>query len=482
VHARSIRASTLACLVLTAATLGAGTHVAGQPECVSETVGPLFGYACADANPDGPAASAGICSAAIGAGRETSLPCVEYGAMPCGHATPEAASQRCDVHPPKGGGLTDAWLDTWGDVMFGPLDMQAHPLLLNGYGLSADGDGVLTWNGLAVATCVPLQLPGDGGTVLDGCASALAAGLLPGTYVAQLSFTNPQNAFVGDGSGLSGLDASAIASGTLPGPRLAGTYGETLAFPNAGNSFAGAFDGSFAGTFTGAADGSFAGTFAGAADGSFTGTFTGAADGSFVGTFSGDGSGLADVTASSVAPGSVTAAGIGEPCPAGYVLKRIDGAWQCDRPQDVVARQTKESSPLTSACAILEKAVLQVPIPTAGTVVVRGIAAVALQHTSGQRDELRLSPIKLPGTAPGCLQALADNSPSAVSRHTVPAGLPSANDYEATLPLHATFEVEPSGAGSVLSIGLAAWMREGGDGLGLDKVLSYSFDATFAPE
>ena len=45
--------------------------------------------------------------------------------------------------------------------------------------------------------------------------------------------------FSGNGNGLTNLNASQLASGTVPGPRLGGTYGNAVAFTNSGNSISG---------------------------------------------------------------------------------------------------------------------------------------------------------------------------------------------------------------------------------------------------
>jgi hypothetical protein len=79
-------------------------------------------------------------------------------------------------------------------------------------------------------------------------ASNLTSGTLPGprlsgTYGQALTFPNAANAFTGtfsgNGSGLTALNASNLASGTVPGAVLAGAYGNPLAFPNPANVFTG---------------------------------------------------------------------------------------------------------------------------------------------------------------------------------------------------------------------------------------------------
>jgi hypothetical protein len=54
-----------------------------------------------------------------------------------------------------------------------------------------------------------------------------------------VSFTNTGNAFTGSGSGLTALNASNLASGTVGGQRLAGAYTNALTLNNANNSFTG---------------------------------------------------------------------------------------------------------------------------------------------------------------------------------------------------------------------------------------------------
>ena len=61
-----------------------------------------------------------------------------------------------------------------------------------------------------------------------------------GTAVASVS---PGGTFSGDGSGLTGLNASSLSSGTVPDGRLAGAYSAAVTFSNASNSFAGSGSG-----------------------------------------------------------------------------------------------------------------------------------------------------------------------------------------------------------------------------------------------
>ena len=53
--------------------------------------------------------------------------------------------------------------------------------------------------------------------------------------------------FVGDGNGLTNLNASALASGTVPAGRLAGKYNNVLKFNNSANVFYGSLNGLFTG-------------------------------------------------------------------------------------------------------------------------------------------------------------------------------------------------------------------------------------------
>lgn len=78
--------------------------------------------------------------------------------------------------------------------------------------------------------------------------ATVADGALGGTYTGQLNLNNAGNQFIGsftgNGSALTGLNASAISSGTLGGSHLGGTYSNALTLNNAGNQFTGAFAGS----------------------------------------------------------------------------------------------------------------------------------------------------------------------------------------------------------------------------------------------
>ena len=84
-----------------------------------------------------------------------------------------------------------------------------------------------------------------GGSGLTGLnASQLASGTVPsdrlsGSYAGALTFNNAGNSFTGNGSALTALNASNLASGTVPSARLFGTYSNAVNFNNASNSFSG---------------------------------------------------------------------------------------------------------------------------------------------------------------------------------------------------------------------------------------------------
>ena len=134
---------------------------------------------------------------------------------------------------------------------------------------------------------------------------------LSGNYASAMSLNNANNSFVGtfigNGASLTNLNASQLASGTVPSAQLSGTYGNALALTNAANSFTGTFTGNGAGltnvpmngasvtnlNATQLASGTvpsarLAGTYSSAV------TFNNAAN-SFTGTFTGNGAGLTNV-------------------------------------------------------------------------------------------------------------------------------------------------------------------------------------------
>jgi hypothetical protein len=83
---------------------------------------------------------------------------------------------------------------------------------------------------------------GSGLTGLN--ASQLASGTVPsdrlsGSYAGALTFNNAGNSFTGNGSALTALNAGNLASGTVASARLSGTYSGAVVFNNAGNSFSG---------------------------------------------------------------------------------------------------------------------------------------------------------------------------------------------------------------------------------------------------
>lgn len=83
-------------------------------------------------------------------------------------------------------------------------------------------------------------------TVLN--ASNLTSGTVPsarlsGTYSLALDLSSPANTvsgtFTGSGAALTSLNAGSLSTGAVPGPRLSGTYPNPLNFPSAGNVFVG---------------------------------------------------------------------------------------------------------------------------------------------------------------------------------------------------------------------------------------------------
>jgi len=169
----------------------------------------------------------------------------------------------------------------------------------------ADASGPPAFRALVTADLAGL---GPGLTGLD--AGALASGTVPdarlsGAYTSALTFSNAGNSFSGDGAGLVALDAGALASGTVPGGRLAGTYGSQVTFSHSGNAFSGSFSGSGsgltglnAGALAGGTlpDGRLAGTYSSpltlsSTSNVFAGSFSGTGSGNFSGTFSGTSSG-----------------------------------------------------------------------------------------------------------------------------------------------------------------------------------------------
>jgi len=71
-------------------------------------------------------------------------------------------------------------------------------------------------------------------------------------------FTLSSGSFSGNGSGLTGLNASSLTAGALPSAQLSGVYPNTVALQNPANSFSGSFTGNGSGlTFTNAAGAAF---------------------------------------------------------------------------------------------------------------------------------------------------------------------------------------------------------------------------------
>ena len=157
--------------------------------------------------------------------------------------------------------------------------------------------GVFTGNGAGL-TNLNVAIGGTNGALLNGNQ----------TFVGVNIFTNAGNSFVGTGAGLTGLNASNLATGIVPSARLSGTYSGALTLNNAANRFTG----NGAGLTTLNASNLSSGTIADArlstnvplinASQTFAGinTFSNSAN-TFVGGFTGDGAGLTNLN-----PGSLS--------------------------------------------------------------------------------------------------------------------------------------------------------------------------------
>jgi hypothetical protein len=97
---------------------------------------------------------------------------------------------------------------------------------------------------------------GSGAALTALNASNLASGTVPaarlgGAYTNAVSFLNATNGFIGtfsgSGTGLTSLNASSLSTGTVPDGRLSGTYSAVLTLSNVNNTVYGGFNGSGAG-------------------------------------------------------------------------------------------------------------------------------------------------------------------------------------------------------------------------------------------
>ena len=117
------------------------------------------------------------------------------------------------------------------------------------------------------------------------------------TFAGANTFPNPANSFVGshtgNGAGVTNLNAANLASGTVSGARLSGTYPNALTLNNAANAFLGSFTGNGAGLTNLNVAGGGTNAVLLSANQTFSGTnlFTNAAN-VFVGGFTGNAAGL----------------------------------------------------------------------------------------------------------------------------------------------------------------------------------------------
>ncbi len=104
-----------------------------------------------------------------------------------------------------------------------------------------DGSGLTGLNASAITSGA---FSGNGSGLTSLNASQLTTGTvsdarLAGTYSSALTLNNAANNISGNGGGLTSLDASQLTTGTVSDARLAGTYGNALTLNNAANSIAG---------------------------------------------------------------------------------------------------------------------------------------------------------------------------------------------------------------------------------------------------
>jgi len=93
-------------------------------------------------------------------------------------------------------------------------------------------------------TITAASFTGDAAGLTGLNASQLASGAVPsarlsGLYTGALTFNNASNSFSGSGAGLTNLNAGALASGTVPSAQFSGTYANPVTFNNGSNNFTG---------------------------------------------------------------------------------------------------------------------------------------------------------------------------------------------------------------------------------------------------
>jgi hypothetical protein len=160
---------------------------------------------------------------------------------------------------------------------------------------------------------------GNGGGLTNLNASGLASGTvasarLSGTYSSAVTFDNAGDSFTGNGAGLTNLNAGALASGTVPGARLSGTYSSPVTFNNGANSFSG----NGAGLTNLSAGNLASGTIPTAR---LSGTYSSAVTFSNAGnSFSGNRAGLTSLNADGLASGTVPGARLSGTYPSTVVF------------------------------------------------------------------------------------------------------------------------------------------------------------------
>jgi hypothetical protein len=132
-------------------------------------------------------------------------------------AAVENGSLRVDLTPGTvSGGTTNGLRVVGGTAAAGVTE--------NAFKVDSITGGAGTQNALYVGSGYTSLLNYNGASIINGTGVLQSAGL-SGTYSNALTLNNAGNAFTGNGSGLTSLNASALGSGTVPSAVISGAYG-----------------------------------------------------------------------------------------------------------------------------------------------------------------------------------------------------------------------------------------------------------------
>lgn len=133
--------------------------------------------------------------------------------------------------------------------------------------------------------------------------------------------------------------------------------------------------------------------------------------------------------------------------------------------------QTTTATTIGTSCTNQTGASIAVSVPDVGNMYVEGTAVIQVNHTSGSDDVIE---VYVGTSSTDCTTAAAR-----ATRHVIPAAVPTASNYQFTIPVSAVFPVNPA-LSTTATYFLNA--RNLGSPAGADTFVSSTFVVTFHPD